>query len=269
MARPASLKKGQWDQFERVLFASDVTAEEILQITEKPELLKLMLTALRAHRSSNPIHGLFTPASAQLTRVRELNIERGWGFTDEDFATAEASAPNWPAGNLVAVTLVPYLSAGYCMGDVARTFQELWQVAASLQQSNWRWEGYDKAGPGSLRLLKGIEHPAKDKPVLHWEVIDLGCNRNRKPVDVRNLETSPHAGILASAMLHPEWVKAMDGDKVPYVWAPGYEVNVSGGLPWQVLPDLSFDRGDRGIELGYDWCDGCSSGWSVPSFARE
>jgi hypothetical protein len=269
MARPASLKKGQWDQFERALFASDVTAEEILQITENPELLKVMLSALRARGSSNLIHSLFTPTASQITRVRELNLERNWGFTDEDFATAEQSVPKWPSGKLIAVTLVPYLPDADGMGGVERTFQELWQVAASLQQASWRWDGYDEAGLDRLRLLEGIEHPAQSKPVLRWEVIDLGCNRNRMPVYIRNPKTSPHAGILASAMLHHEWIEAMDDDKVPYVWAPGYEVNVSDESdPWQYLPSLLFDRGDREIKLDCDWgvlIVDCS----VPSFARE
>ncbi len=222
------------------------------------------------------IHGLFTPVEAQLTRVCELNIERGWGFTDEDFEVAEQSVPEWPDGKLVAVVLVPYLPDGNGMGGVERTFEELWQVAATAQEEGWRWDdGYGKAGLDRLRLLKGIEHPAKDKPVLRWEVIDLGCNRNRRPVDVRDPKTSPHAGILASAMLHPEWVKAMDGDKVPYVWAPGYEVSARNYYPWQSVPSLYFHRSARRLELGYGWYDyynqwsDCSSIRSVPSFSRE
>jgi len=233
------------------------------------ELMRWWLGKLTEYPGFQLIHSLFTPISAQLTRVRELNSERGWGFTDEDFAEIERSVPSWPAGKLVAVTLVPYLPDGNGMGGVERTFQELWQVAASLQHANWRWDGYDKAGPDKLRLLEGIEHPAKGRPVLRWEVIDLGCNRNRKPVDVRDPKTSPHAGILASAMLHPDWVKAMDGEKVPYVWAPGYEVNISDENPWQFLPILGFGRGDRGFELRCNWYDDCYSDWSIPSYARE
>ncbi|MFZ6015673.1 MAG: hypothetical protein ACOYUZ_04960 [Patescibacteria group bacterium] len=215
------------------------------------------------------IRSLFTPVEAQLTRVRELNAERGWGFTDEDFAEAERSVPPWPAGNLVAVTLVPYLPDADGMGGVERTFQELWKAAAAAQEKSWRWGGYDKAGPDRLRLLKGIDHPGKDQPVLRWEVIDLGCNRNRKPVDVRDPKTSPHAGVIASAMLHPEWVKAMDGYEVPYAWAPGYEVNFSDGIQWQGVPNLGFDRGVREIRLGCGWYDSCYSSWAAASLVRE
>jgi hypothetical protein len=269
MARPASLKKGQWDQFERTLFASDLTAEEVLQITERPELLNVMLAAMREIGLCHLVRGYFTSIPKQIARVRKLNLDRGWGFTEEDFAAVVKSVPDWLNGDLVAVTLVPYLPDGNGLGGVERTFKELWQVAASLQRGSWCWDGYDQAGPDRLRLLEGIKHPAKDKPVLRWEVIDLGCNCNCKPIDIRNPASSPHAGILASAMLHPEWIKAMDGDEVPYVWAPGYEVNVSGGSPWQGVPYLGFDRDDREIELGCGWYGSYYSDWSVPSFIRE
>ena len=104
--------------------------------------------------------------------------------------------------------------------------------------------------------------PRRDRPTLRWEVIDLGCQRNKKPVDVRSPEKSPHAGILASAMLHPEWVKAMDGGRVPCVWIPGYEIDFAG-----VLIVIS-NSGDYEIALGFRECAASYPGWAVPSFVR-
>ena len=215
------------------------------------------------------VHGLFTPILAQIVRVRELNAEYGWGFTDEDFTAVKKTLPKWPDGKLVSVALVPYLPEKDGMGGVDRTFQELWKVTASMQQANWRWSGYDRVGQNALRLRNGIEHPAKSKPVLRWEVIGLNCNRNCKPIQTRNSESSPHAGILAAAMLHPEWIKVMDGDSVPYVWAPGYEVNVSIENKWQHVPDLIFIRDESRVELDCSWCSYCNCSWSVPSFILE
>ena len=83
---------------------------------------------------------------------------------------------------------------------------------------------------------------------------------------VRVPEKSPHAGILAAAALHPQWVKSMDGDKVPYVWIPGYEVNVPGENPWGRAPRLNFSCGDCEIELYCICCGDYDSGWAVPSF---
>jgi hypothetical protein len=105
---------------------------------------------------------------------------------------------------------------------------------------------------------------------LRWEVIDLGRRRGQKPCDVRHPDTSPHAGILASAMLHHEWVKVMDGENVPYVWLPGYEVNVFfNENPWQNVPHVNFDRDSRKINLNDGWYGSCHSRWAVPSLVRE
>ncbi len=243
-----------------------MTPDERAKLLAHPEVIDGMFAAMRQHTLFQLIQGYFNKPADQLARVNELRHERGWGILDVWLIEAEKSVPTWPKGQLQIVQLVPYLDdvkkgpKGYL-----RTFHELWQVAAKQQHANWRWDGYDKANPEKLRLLKGIEH----KPGLRWEVIDLGCNRNEKPMDVRNPDLSPHAGILAAAALHPEWIKAMDGVNVPYVFVPGYEVSVSDEDSWQDVPRVHFNRGDRGIELHYDWYGIDYSYWAVPSFVRE
>ena len=243
-----------------------LTPERVAKLAGDDELTEQWVTKLDEFPAFRLIHGLFTSTEKQIARIASWNKKRGWGIPDEAFVEAEKSVPKWPEEKLVVVTLVPYLDdEKKGRKGVERTFHELWDGAAKQQHANWRWDGYDKAGPDKLRLLSGIEH----KPGLRWEVIDMGCQRNLKPMDVRNPEKSPHAGVLASAMLHPEWIKSMDGENVPYVWAPGYEVNVSGEGPWRYVPLVFFIRGDRQIELGCGWYGGYGSGWAVPSFVRE
>lgn len=266
MANLFTLGFGKVSDLMGKLAEAGLTAEMAEDVRKNPALAELVVNAIRRQ----PTAVLFTSTEKQLARVRELNLERGWGIPDEAFAEAEKSVPAWPEEKLVAVVLVPYLTDKKEGDEIVttgleRTFHELWEVVASQQHAKWRWDGFDKAGPERLRLLKGIEH----KPGLRWEVIDLGCNRNKRPMDVRNPEKSPHAGILASAMHHPEWIKSMDGENVPYVWAPGYEVSVSGGRPWQYVPSVGFYRDDREIRLRYDWCDYDYSSWAVPSLVRE
>ncbi len=216
------------------------------------------------------VHGLFTPVAEQIARVREWNRKLGWNFSDEAFAEVEKSIPEWPEERLVVVVLVPYLAEKVgvdkiIMTGLERTFHELWERAKAEQDKSWRWIGYNKAGSDRLRLLSGIEH----KVGLRWEVIDLGSNRKKMPMYVRSSEFSPSAGILAAAALHPDWVKSMDGNKVPYVWVPGYEMQFPGEEPWTYVPNLRFGRGSREIRL---YCYGCGDGysaWAVPSFFRE
>jgi hypothetical protein len=266
MANLFDLKAGKYNALMGKLAKAGFTAEMAEEILQNPKLAELMVGTLKQQPAPSLVHRPFIKPEAQIARVNELRHERGWGISDAWLTKAEKSVPKWPDSRLVAVTLVPYLDdVKNGPKGVERTFQELWAVAAKQQHASWRWGGYDQAGPERLQLLKGIEH----KPGLRWEVIDLGCQRNEKPMDVRRPEKSPHAGILASAALHPEWIKAMDGENVPHVWVPGYEVNVSGENPWRRVSRVNFYRGDRAIELDCGWYNYCHSNWAVPSFVRE
>jgi hypothetical protein len=272
MASLSTATDGQITEFKGRLGRAGFTAEIIREVNagDSNELAEVMYEALMRHPRFALVHGLFTSTEKQIARVREWNREFGWGIPDEAFAAAEKSVPVWPEEKLVAVVLVPYLADKAnedetVTSGLERTFHELWARAKSEQDANWRWDGYDKAGPDRLRLLKGIEY----KVGLRWEVINLGSQRNKKPCDVRNSKSSPHAGILAAAALHPNWVKSMDGDKVPYVWVPGYEVTVPGHGPWAGVPGLYFHRAESQVELDYGWSDDYGSGWAVPSFFRE
>ena len=266
MANLFTLGFGKVSDLMGKLAEAGLTAEMAEEVRKNPALAEVIVNSLKQQPAFTLVHGLFVKPEAQIVRINELRQERDWGIPDAWLTEAEKSVPKWPEDKLVVVTLVPYLDdEKKGRKGVERTFHELWDGAAKQQHANWRWDGYDKAGPDKLRLLKGIEH----KPGLRWEVIDMGCQCNLKPMDVRNPEKSPHAGVLASAMLHPEWIKSMDGENVPYVWAPGYEVNVSGEHPWQDVPYVYFLRDDRKVGLRCGWCGRYGSDWAVPSFVRE
>ncbi len=214
---------------------------------------------------------MFNKLEKLLVHVYDRGRQRGWEFTDDDFRQLEKTLPKkLPEGRLIAPVIVPYLR-GKVNKDktvttgVERTLQELWAHAIEQQDASWRWDGYDNAGPERLRLLEGIKH----EPGLRLEMIDLGCQRDKKPMDVRHPKRSPHAGIFAAAGQHPKWIKAMDGEDVPYVWVPGYEVNFPDEEPWAGVPHLYFDSDNREIQLHCSWCGGYDSGWAVPSFFRE
>lgn len=262
MANLFRLPGGKLLSFVGKLAEGGVTAEMAEEIDRDPALVAVVVEALKSHPRFSLVHGLFLPPEKQIARVRQLRDERGWEMPDAWLMEAEKSVPKWPDDRLTVVTLVPYLNAKDGVSGVERTFQELWAAAVKEQQASWRWDGYDKAGSDRLRLHKGIEH----KVGLRWEVIDLGCQRNKKLMDVRSAKSSPNAGILAAAALHPQWVKSMDGDMVPYVWIPGYEVQVPGEDPWRSVPYLNFYRVKGRVRLDCYWCGSHDSYWAVPSF---
>lgn len=207
---------------------------------------------------STTIRGFFTLLGGQIAQVREWSREYGWGFTDEDFLRVAVNSPAWPEDRLTAVVLVPYLDI------VERTFDALWNLAASRQENSWRQESL-LSDSEHLRLLPGITHPGQ---TLRWETIDLGANRRRAPKDARNPKSSPHAAILAAAALHPIWVRVMDGNATPFVWLPGYQVTVPGRGRWESVPALGFGRADREVQLGAGWCKHESLDSSVPSLRK-
>jgi hypothetical protein len=219
----------------------------------------------------NLINGYFTPISEQITRLKELNTWHNWGFSDADFDSLARSVPEWPDGNLIAVSLVPYLPGE---DGVVKTFHHLWASAGDVYDHTSSWERYKNKDAEQLRLIEGSEHPAKEKPILRWEVIDLGSNRGQKFAKMRNPKTSPHAGILASVALHPEWIKAMDGGTVPYVWIPGYQ-NVSAEFPWRGAPGINTykrrtsHRVKHCVDLGLIGSCSHHESWAVPSFVQE
>ncbi|MDZ4243821.1 MAG: hypothetical protein U1C57_01815 [Candidatus Doudnabacteria bacterium] len=227
----------------------NVTANAEATVSSRPVL---------AHEVEHLISGMFIPADKQLGLVRERNVERRWGFTEEDF-TKLGPAPVWPSGKISAVILEVSLDT------IEKTLEEAWLFAHSAQVDNWRWEEV-KSDPGHLRLFPGIEH----KRGLVWRVVDLAANWDKKdgirPKDVRNTEKSPHSAVLWAASYFPKWIQAMDGTIVPYVWIPGYELSVSGYKPWSSVPDLRFSRGYRRIRLDAHDYGPRNGSYAVPEF---
>jgi hypothetical protein len=251
------------------LVRAGLTDEMVEAVLKDPALARRAVEALAvpiavvpavASAAAEPhalIHGLFAPIVEQVALLKKWNIERGWGFSEEDFVVVEAEAKGipWPENRLTAVVIVPYLDT------VQRTFDELWLLAASRQERSWRWPEL-KSDAGHLRLLGG---DGRHRRGLKVEVIDLGANRGRKPEAVRDPDTSPHAGVLAAAALHPEWVRRMNGADIPHAWLAGYECKVPGRRRWRYVPILYFRRDFRLVELGAGGCGHASDSWAAPS----
>lgn len=163
--------------------------------------------------------------------------------------------------------LVPYLpdqtSTECCLitSGIERTFDELWSVLTSRRKTFRDNLWNEKA---RLHLLDNAQH----EPGLRWEIIDLGCRRGSRPRDIRHPAhpaKSPHAGILAAAVLHTDWITAMDGKTVPHVCFPGYQLSVFGYVEPPV-PNLGRDPRTGEIMLSYGRHDAGDPAWAVPEF---
>lgn len=204
--------------------------------------------------------GLFIPTYQQLNIAKQRNIIRKWGFAEEHFVKL-GEPPAWPEGKLCAVVLDVGLNT------VQQTFEEAWACIIESQKdhsgAHSRWDGI-KSNKDHLRLNEGIAREWG----LRWRIVDLGSNWDTKngvcPQDVRN-SNSPHSVVLWAASYFHKWVQQMDGTNVPYVWIPGYELNVVGSAPWTHVPTLSWSRVNRAVKLHADFAYDRDQAWAVPS----
>lgn len=200
----------------------------------------------------------FVSPELQVENLQRWNDEFDLGIPKKWFEQLGVS-PVAPDERLVVVTLVPYLKGKRGVSGVQRTFDALWKITASVQPNDYRGP-LMQSDSEHLRLLEGIEH----EPGLRWEVIDLGVNKDQAPKAVRDPSNSAHAGVLATAAHHPEYVQAQNGNDVPYLWLPGYQVNVDGGAPWRSVPYLYWIRICRRVRLSADRYDARRPGDAVP-----
>ena len=230
--------------------------EQILTLS--PEKVRAVLSRLRdiaegkAERVTIPpipksfSSRYFVSPTEQMVNVLKWSEEFGWGMDEGHFSELSSEPPTWPSGELSAVVLAVYLDT------VEATYNALWQVInRNLCGRKPAIFPFRNSGPGKVELAGGQSHPGR---CLRWEVISFGKNRfdkHTKPADARD-ERSPHAAILSAAAHFPEWLIAMDGDKVPFVWLHGYKVRLGNDQPWpQRVPRLGWDSNhiDLSLEL--------------------
>lgn len=192
----------------------------------------------------------FLSTDDQIKNVKSWNKKYKWGFSAADFKKLP-KAPERPKEDLVAVVLVPYLKT------IQQSFDGLCKVLEDEYDNYWRWNELKK-----VRLLDGITRPVG----LRWEVIDFGANRGKALLDVRTKD-SPHIGVLVAAAHFKDWVQAMDGDKVPYVWLPGLQAEYN--RIWQGVPILYWDRYRRKVGVDSGWDGYRDSDFAVPVFRES
>lgn len=168
---------------------------------------------------------MFKTPVQQMTQVKKWNKKYKWGFKDFPIP------PDFTQHDLTTLVLVPYFET------VSETVEKLWQVIAD-ECTTWRNDNTRK-----ITLIEGIAQPPKG---LKWEKIDLGAHHKLRSVSEVRDKTSAHAGVLAAAVLFPNWVKSMDGVKVPYVDLAGYEIKEEA---WSDCPYLIWWADNRRLHF--------------------
>jgi hypothetical protein len=192
----------------------------------------------------------------QLGNLRRWNDERGWDLPESAFEAVDVTAVTRGSPFVVDVLAVYLPSTGAVTG-VQRTCEQLWDIASQRQPRSWCWDER-KVGPKPVRLLHGGGDGDEHEPGIRRVTVDLAAHWDRRagvrPLDVRG-ERSASAEILAAAAHFPEWVRSMDGDRVPFVCLAGYQVTVPVYETWRHVVCLSWSHFNRRINLSDNWAD--------------
>jgi hypothetical protein len=212
---------------------------------------------------------MFVPLSEQLDNVRRWNEEKGWGFEAADFEAIDLTPGSYSDPLVVDVIAVylPALPGDGELDPVRRTCDELWGVLCDQYPNAWCWD--EKAwdlrlvGRKQVRLLYGIAH----RPGIRRVTLDLGAHwdpvKPKRSIDIRGRD-SAHAEVLAAAAHFPGWVRAMDGQSVPFVLLSGYQVTLVEQESWRRLPCLSWNESRATLSLTAHWADIFAPRWASP-----
>jgi hypothetical protein len=197
----------------------------------------------------------FTSLADQLANVRRWNEDRGWDIPESEMEAVDLTEVSH-ASPLVVDLIAVYLpgDAERKMNGVQRTCADLWDIAASRQPNSWCWDERRDDGVKPVRLLAGMGHELGVRRVTldlaaHWD-----RHRGARPLDVRSA-ASASAEVLAAAAHFPDWVRAMDGERVPFVCLAGYQVTLPSYEVWRHVVCLSWSHINRRINLSDNWAD--------------
>lgn len=227
------------------------TLKQLADLAGDDDLMKKWvesLPGLIAAREKNPYE---MTVEEQLNALRCANDEEKWGLTEEDFTRLALSAPAWPKGGYA------YRSFRIRFGEgddgVAKTFEAHYARIQYVfgEGRCWRWElllsgkvEYKGKLMERLRLLNGNHtHHA----TVEWIVADLDTNRKRESITAVRDSKSLADELLVIGWMFPDMIRAIDYDKLPGLFAAGYEVNVPAhdDEAWQRVVLVNFHRDFR------------------------
>jgi hypothetical protein len=223
-------------RFRDTLADANLTPPMMDALVRQPPLASGMVDWLRG-RLDPPIAHLFVPLTVQKANILRWSNQYGWGITEADFAGI--SLRRSPHDGLVADILMVYFPNKGGVGGVRRSLESYWTIAARNQTRSYRQDILTDSR--NLRLIREVDY----RPGIRRITIDLAANwdysNGTRPVDVHS-SSSASAEVLAAAAHFPNWVRAMDGISIPYVWLPGYQITLPGGPAYGSVPYLDFYR---------------------------
>ena len=222
MARLATLKKGDWEAFERHLSAEGLTAEDVLKLNDNPDVIGLMLAAVRQHPAFRLIHGRFTPLADKLEVVKtwpDINpadVDTAFALATENGTIAGYNAEVGKNVHLDAVVTCYRESLPATLLYGRDRMKDTW----GDKYSEWTEAYAQGVDEKRVQAIPGAKPFVPNRVVI--EVVDFGANWNKrdgtKLKDVQKAQAGQLAdfAVLFNASQSPEWVQQMDGTNVPH-----------------------------------------------------
>lgn len=260
------MKVGQQNELWRIFDAAGLSLEQGEAILRQPALAESMIDVVQEQLApTSKSFDFFVPLLEQLNNCRRWNDEYSLGFTEADFPGYVPDFTWDPQNPLLVMVAVMYLPDKDGVPGYVRTAQLGWEIIQSQHKSHWINSDF-KFDSENLRLLADTE--ARHSPGIRFVKLNLGAHHEpengRRACDVRGTD-SAHAEILMGAGLQlPSWIKAMDGQRVPYVDIAGYQFKWPGPRDFVYVPWLYFFTGLSKVELGTDDEANRSCSASVP-----
>lgn len=244
--------------------AEYLTAEEAVKLKEHPDVIGVMMEAMRAHPVFRLIHGMFNTQVDVLTAFRARCEKKGIDFARFSWVGPEA-APDFDPDDPETVVVLDAT-----LGTLKTTFEFAWAWTVDGQDTNRRWDGM-VSNADKLRLLSDnrpddAEGDGSDfQPwTLSWRRIQLDTFGGKKPKDVRNAK-SLGCALLFVAAEHPTRIKATDYKTRFGFWLAGLKCTAPDEEPWQSAPRVGFDLVFSGVCLDSLPCANADDNFVVPS----
>jgi hypothetical protein len=265
MARLANLRKGDWDQFDRLLNSTDLTAEEVLKLNKNPNVFTSMLATMRSHKIFRLIHGIYNPVE-DVKAAADAKV-RSAGFDPKRFEwIGDPEPPSFDNENKeIVVGLYDTL------GSLEQTIEFLWQWIIEGHTTYWCWSGF-KTDPQHLRDFRDTEFKGWRSCTRRWVKIDISANHGKSPEWTRkNIKHTQIAGleVMAAIAQHPRVIADRRSSNKPWFNLAALDFNYGRReRPWQVVPYL-FGRDNGGVGLDAHWVSDEGNNWSCPVLLLE
>ena len=164
---------------------------------------------------------------------------------------------------LVVDVVAVFLPEKDGVDGVRRTFEELWAVATGGGARQLELASVPRRAPSGGPAPRRHPHP-RHPAGHHRPGRGLGPGR-RGPGHRDPRPHSASAEILAAAAHFPEWMQAMEGVNVPFVYLGGYVVTHPANEAWRHVPCLSWNEFLGRVNLMDHWADHHQRRWAVPT----